>query len=324
MSCSSGTLTRCSVARPDVWADLDSRVRTRTFQFLREQTELYRDEVLPREVLAKGFEFEGQRVPLIAPQGIFKPAILPEMPLTITTVPIIEGEDRPYDDDVGPDGFLRYRYRGTDTMHRDNQGLRLAMQRSVPLVYLFGITPGRYMPVWPVYIVRDHPEELSFSVAVDAPYMPVSANMRLDPASLEARRAYVTVETQRRLHQQGFRERVLRAYQEQCAICRLRHEELLEAAHILPDGHPKGDPIVPNGLALCKLHHAAYDRNILGITPNLVVEIRLDILRESDGPMLEHGLQGFQGRIIHTPRSLQLRPRADLLAERYEAFRRAS
>src|ERR1700730_4580998 len=322
MSCSSGTLTRCSVARPDVWADLDSRVRTRAFQFLREQTELYGDEVLPREVLAKGFEFEGQRVPLIAPQGIFKPAILPEMPLTITTVPIIEGEDRPYDDDVGPDGFLRYRYRGTDTMHRDNQGLRLAMQRSVPVVYLFGITPGRYMPVWPVYIVRDHPEELSFSVAVDAPYMPVSANMRLDPASLEARRAYVTVETQRRLHQQGFRERVLRAYQEQCAICRLRHEELLEAAHILPDGHPKGDPIVPNGLALCKLHHAAYDRNILGITPNLVVEIRLDILRESDGPMLEHGLQGFQGRIIHTPRSLQVRPRADLLAERYEAFRR--
>jgi putative restriction endonuclease len=145
--------------------------------------------------------------------------------------------------------------------------------------------------------------------------MPVSANMRLDPASLEARRAY---------HQQGFRERVLRAYQEQCAICRLRHEELLEAAHILPDGHPKGDPIVPNGLALCKLHHAAYDRNILGITPNLVVEIRLDILRESDGPMLEHGLQGFQGRIIHTPRPSQLRPRADLLAERYEAFRRAS
>lgn len=208
-------------------------------------------------------------------------------------------------------------------MHRDNQGLRLAMQRGVPLVYLYGITPGRYMPVWPVYIVRDHPEELSFSVAVDAPYMPVSANMKLDPMSLEARRAYVTVETQRRLHQQGFRERVLRAYQEQCAVCRLRHEELLEAAHILPDGHPKGEPIVPNGLALCKLHHAAYDRNILGITPDRIVEIRLDILRESNGPMLQHGLQGFQGRQIHTPRPKHLWPRADLLAERYEAFQRA-
>jgi putative restriction endonuclease len=305
-------------------ADLDTRVRTRAFQFLREQMELHGDEVLPRDVLAKGFEFEGQRVPLIAPQGIFKPAVLPEMPLSITTVPVVEGEDRPYDDGVGPDGFLRYRYRGTDPMHRDNQALRLAMRRAVPLVYFVGIIPGRYMTVLPVYIVRDHPEELSFSVAVDAPYMPVSANMKLDPVSLEARRAYVTVETQQRVHQRGFRERVLRAYQEQCAVCRLHHEELLEAAHILSDKHPKGEPIVPNGLALCKLHHAAYDRNILGITPDRTVVIRLDILRESDGPMLQHGLQGFQGGKIHLPRSKQLWPRADLLAERYEAFRRAS
>jgi putative restriction endonuclease len=245
------------------------------------------------------------------------------MPLSITTVPEVEGEDSPYDDGFGPDGFLRYRYRGTDPMHRDNQGLRLAMQRSVPLVYLYGITPGRYIPVWPVYIVRDHPEELSFSVAVDAPYMPVSANMKLAPESLEARRAYVTVQTQRRLHQQGFRERVLRAYQEQCAVCRLHHEELLDAAHILSDKHPKGEPIVPNGLALCGLHHAAYDRNILGITPDRIVEIRLDILRESDGPMLLHGLQGFQGRRIHIPQLKRLWPRADLLAERYEVFRKA-
>ena len=286
--------------------------------------ELRGDEVLPREVLAKGFEFEGQRVPLIAPQGIFKPAVLPEMPLSITTVPVVEGEDRPYDDGVGSDGFLRYRYRGTDPMHRDNQALRLAMRRGVPLVYFVGIIPGRYMTVLPVYIVRDHPEELSFSVAVDAPYMPVSANIKLDPVSLEARRAYVTVETQQRVHQRGFRERVLRAYQEQCAVCRLHHEELLEAAHILSDKHPKGVPIVPNGLALCKLHHAAYDRNILGITPDRTVVIRLDILRESDGPMLQHGLQGFQGGKIHLPRAKQLWPRADLLAERYEAFRRAS
>ncbi len=38
------------------------------------------------------------------------------------------------------------------------------------------------------------------------------------------------------MHQQEFRQRVLRAYRERCAICRLRHEELLDAAHILPDG----------------------------------------------------------------------------------------
>lgn len=304
-------------------ADLDSRVRTQAFQFLTEQTRLH-GEVVPRDLLERGFDLEGRRVPLIGPQGIFKPALLADMPISITTVPVREGEARPYDDGVGPDGFLRYRYRGTDPGHRDNQGLRLAMGRGAPLIYLYGVTPGRYMPVWPVYIVRDHPAELSFSVAVDAPYMPVLSNFKPDPDSLEARRAYITVLTQQRLHQQGFRERVLRAYREQCAICRLRHDELLDAAHILPDGHPKGEPIVPNGLALCALHHAAFDRNILGIRPDFIVEVRMDILREKDGPMLLHGLQGFQGKTILRPSSRALWPRADFLAERYEGFRRAS
>jgi len=47
--------------------------------------------LLPREILAQGFVFDGQRVPLIGPQGIFKPALLPEMPVSITTVPEVEG-----------------------------------------------------------------------------------------------------------------------------------------------------------------------------------------------------------------------------------------
>jgi putative restriction endonuclease len=303
-------------------AHIDDRVRARAFGFLRRQTDLH-GEILSHAVLLQGFEFEGRRVPLVGPQGIFKPAILPEVPLSIMTKAVVEGEARPYDDRLGPDGFLRYRYRGRDPAHRDNVGLRLAMRRAVPLVYLFGVTPGRYMPVWPVFVVRDNPEELAFSVAVDAPYMPVLSGGRPDPVSLEDRRAYVTVVTQRRVHQQSFRERVLRAYQTQCAICRLRQDELLEAAHILPDGHPRGEPIVPNGLALCKLHHAAFDRHILGITPALTVEVRLDILREADGPMLRHGLQGFQGAHILVPRAAAMRPKAEFLEERYEMFRRA-
>ena len=61
-------------------------------------------------------------------------------------------------------------------------------------------------------------------------------------------------------------------------MCRLRHEELLDAAHILPDMHPLGQPIVPNWLALRKLHHAAFDVNIVGARPDLVIEIRQDVL----------------------------------------------
>lgn len=112
----------------------------------------------------------------------------------------------------------------------------------------------------------------------------------------EERRSYATVNALRRIHQGRFRERVLRAYRECCAVCRLRHRELLDATHILPDKHPLGEPTISNGLSLCKIHHAAYDRNILGIDPDLRIEIRPDVLRENP----------------------------DFLAERYAQFKRAS
>ena len=128
---------------------------------------------------------------------------------------------------------------------------------------------------------------------------------------------------ERRLHQEAFRWRILRAYRECCAVCRLRHAELLDAAHILPDGHPKGEPIVPNGLALCKLHHAAFDSHILGVRPDLIVNVRQDILGEADGPMLRFGLQGFHLEALHAPRARELRPSAEFLAERFGLFRKA-
>jgi len=301
---------------------VDHRVRLAAFSFLDEQTRI-NGEVLPYAVLHEGFVFEGRRVPLLGPQGIFKPAVLPEIPLSITTAPVVEGKARPYEDEVERDGLIIYRYRGTDPQHHENVGLRRAMQLHTPLIYLFGVTKGAYIPVWPAFIVGDDPSALSFKVAVDDAQV-VHGDQAVFEPEADARRKYVTVLTQKRLHQRGFRERVLDSYRRVCAICRLRHEELLDAAHILPDTHPKGEPVVKNGLSLCKLHHAAFDENILGIRTDLHVEVRLDVLKERDGPMLLHGLQEFQGAQILVPRSEQLRPDPELLAERYEAFRKAS
>lgn len=304
--------------------DLDAAVRLRAFEFLTEQRARFGEASIPHTVLLRGFDFEGIRVPLISPQGIFRPAILPEVPLTIRTAPVGEHGERPYDDGFIDGGFLRYSYRGTDPGHRDNAGLRLAMQRQTPLIYLHGIVPGLYEPAWPVFIVDDQPAALTFIVAIDDQVGASAAWQAHDPTALTARRQYITAVVRQRLHQRGFRQRVLRAYQQCCAICRLRHDELLEASHILPDGHPRGEPIVPNGLALCKLHHAAFDSYIIGVTPELEVKVRLDVLEEIDGPMLLHGLQGFQGRHIHVPRPDHLKPNRDFLAERFDLFRRAS
>ncbi len=281
-------------------------------------------DVLDRKMLERGFLFEGERVPLLGPQGIFKPRLIRDVPLSITTVPEVAGEERPYDDRVGADGVLVYRYRGDDPEHHENRGLRSAMLGAVPLIYFKGLVPGRYMAVFPVFIVGDVPGELAFRVQVDDLSALESApTAMVDEGSL-FRRKYVTTVTVQRLHQRSFRERVVLAYRAECAVCRLRHEELLDAAHILRDGHPKGEPVVSNGLALCRLHHGAFDSGILGIRPDYVIEIRDDVLREIDGPMLKHGLQGFQGAVIQVPQKQSQRPNVEFLAERFEEFRRTA
>jgi putative restriction endonuclease len=139
----------------------------------------------------------------------------------------------------------------------------------------------------------------------------------------EDRRAYITFQAKRRLHQARFRAVVLRTYRERCAICSLRRQEFLDAAHILPDSHPRGQPVVQNGLALCKLHHSAYDGNFLGIRPDYVIEIRRDLLEEQDGPVLLHGLKGFHDQSLKVPSIEACRPDPARLAERFDEFKKA-
>lgn len=299
--------------------DVDAAVRMAAFRFLDEQTQLYGN-ALPRAILATGFNHDAKRVPLLGPQGIFKPAAMRDMPLSITTAPVVEGKPRPYEDQVTEDGLIAYRYRGENPMHHENVGLRRAMETQTPLIYFYGLVPGQYAAAWPVFIVKDDPASLTFTVAVDEPH---TLHGEANPGLAEdARRRYSTRIQLIRLHQASFRQRVILAYREACAVCRLRHKELLDAAHILPDTGG-GEPTVRNGLALCKLHHAAFDQNIVGIRPDFVVEISTAVLNEIDGPMLLHGLQGFHGSLLRVPHSLKLRPDREFLEERYELFRRA-
>ena len=85
--------------------DVDALVRSAAFAFLDEQTRM-RGDVLPHRVLSDGFSWQGVRVPLLGPQGIFKPAVLPDTPLSIATAPEKPGRPRPYEDAVDPDGLL--------------------------------------------------------------------------------------------------------------------------------------------------------------------------------------------------------------------------
>lgn len=180
------------------------------------------------------------------------------------------------------------------------------------------------MASWPVYIVGDDPSALTFTVAVDHRMFTGASAAQEETADVEIRRRYITRLVRQRLHQQAFRERVLDAYRQHCAVCRLRHQELLEAAHIVADSDPQGDPRVVNGLAMCKLHHAAFDAQIIGVTPDCIVQVRTDVLEEIDGPMLKHGLQGSHDAKLLLPSRSVDPPDPALLAQRYEVFRRAS
>jgi putative restriction endonuclease len=303
---------------PEPDMGLDLRLRDAAMAWLDDRASRGQ-EFVHREELAS-FTFEGQRIPLIDPQrGIRKPAILEEA-LSIQTTFTRPGQEPPYSDREGRDGLLRYKYRGEDPEHPENVALRRAYERQLPLLWFVGIAAGIYLPRYPIWLVADEPEQLQFVVAMDASqgHIPTASPME------EAVRDYLHRVTKQRLHQPLFRARVLQAYETRCALCQLRHGELLDAAHILPDTHPRGRPVVPNGLALCKIHHAAYDQNILGIRPDLYVEVRQDILTEIDGPMLQHGLQEAAGMRVSVPRSKAAKPDSSSLEERYEEFRSAA
>jgi putative restriction endonuclease len=78
---------------------------------------------------------------------------------------------------------------------------------------------------------------------------------------------------------------------------------------------------VKNGISLCKLHHAAFDKLFLGIRPDYIVVIRPDILGETDGPMLRHGLQGLNNTRLLLPKKKDLQPDPGLLERRWQRFK---
>jgi putative restriction endonuclease len=306
--------------RACVIGEADQAIRLAVFDWLAEQREL-QGESLSRSSL-QSFSLGGRSIPLVGPSGIWKPAAC-ELPISITTSYM-----SPYTDSwTGREGEVQYSYRGTDPQHRDNVGLRRAMRERVPLVYFLAIEPGIYAAAFPTFVVADDPGRLHFTLQVDdaaaSLHARTDANDYLD-ADAEPRRAYVTAVVQRRLHQVAFRERVIRAYEERCALCRLRHRSLLDAAHITPDREDAGEPVVTNGMALCKLHHAAFDQFFFAVTPDYKVEVRPSILAESDGPMLVVGLQQIQGQQIYLPKRAANQPDRDRLERRYEEFRRVA
>lgn len=308
-------------------SELDDLVfRESVFAWLR--VGMLTQEAFSRDDLSQ-FYFGGRRHRLVGTQtGIWRVKAESDAAISILTSYSPDETMRPYEDAVGDDGLLRYKWRGSNPRLADNVWLRIAMERHLPLVWFIGIgyQPGThtqvFKPQFPVWLVAEEPEQQQFVVAVEASQKALASDATSEV--IEITRRYNDRVVQQRLHQPLFRSAVIYAYERRCAVCRLPFAELLDAAHIQSDSGG-GAARVSNGLALCKIHHGAFDTNIIGISPDYVVHVKESVLATFDGPTLQHAIKEMNGeRLRQLPRSRVERPDRDLLATRFESFNQAS
>lgn len=295
-----GTLGDSDELRAAVFAYLDNLTRTAGPYLKREQI--------------NRFSHEGQPFPLMEQGGIRKPSGWTEA-LSITSTSR-SADAGGYDDEDRPDGRRLYRYMRmtSSAAAAKNRSLDQAATTGRPVVYFVEVDRALFEPIFPVFVVGTE------TTGVLVSETPATGEY----GELVDLRRY-TARTQRfRLHQREFRSRVLYAYDDRCCVCAFKHRGLLDAAHIVDDAAEHGLAVVSNGLSLCRIHHGAYDQFLLGITPDLEVEVNDAVLTEIDGPMLRHGLQEMHGATITLPRQRRHHPDRHGLAWKYDRFRQVS
>ena len=152
----------------------DAQLRQAAFEHIN-RLAILNGGVLSSDDLSAGFQFQGERIPLVNPQrGIFKPHQMAEL-LSIRTVFPRRGGRVWYDDQreahrqiYEGDDVVEYAFMGMDPASADNRWLREAMERQIPIIYFLGTSPGRYQPTIPTFIVGWHPERLRVQLAFGA------------------------------------------------------------------------------------------------------------------------------------------------------------
>lgn len=304
--------------------DHDAAVRQKAFDHVRRLTETRAR--LATDDLNQGFVFANERIPLVNRQrGIFKPRKMRFL-LSIRTVFPRPGARVRYADQrevhrriFEENETVDYAFMGTDPDAPDNRWLREAFENRIPLIYFLGIAPGRYQAMVPTFIVDWDAQALKARIAFGIP----NEDAARPPEDAAARR-YALREVKQRLDQASFREAVIAAYAGRCALSGLPEPVLLDAAHIVPDRDGKwGQPVVPNGIPLSKIHHAAFDAHLIGIDPDYRIHVADRLMSRNDGPMLE-ALKHLHRGELHLPSRLRDRPDPDRLAARFERFRTAT
>jgi putative restriction endonuclease len=309
------------MSMPEVTKDIDTLMRLTAFDHVRRLSDVRSH--LTTIDLDSGFEFQSERIPLVNPQrGIFKPRQMRYL-LSIRTVFPKPGRRIWYDDQIdvhrqiyAGDETIDYAFMGQNPEAADNRWLRTAFEMQIPVIYFLGIAPGRYQAIVPAFIAGWDAFALKAQIAFGSPRHEAAGFSEGVPD-----RRYAMRLVKQRLHQVSFREAVVAAYGGRCAISGLPETLLLDAAHIVADQDELlGQPVVPNGIPLSKIHHAAFDAHLIGIDPDYRLHVSDRLLDQNDGPMLD-GLKRLNGETIRRPTRLRDYPDRDRLAMRFERFK---
>jgi putative restriction endonuclease len=118
---------------------------------------------------------------------------------------------------------------------------------------------------------------------------------KIENISDQKRREVVAV-IKRKYRQHDFRNRVLGAYGHRCAMCGIQMK-LVEAAHILPVAHENSNDKTTNGIALCSLHHKAFDNNLVSFNEEYEVGISKKVVTLLTTSNLVEGLADFRNNL---------------------------
>lgn len=285
----------------------ETRIRLDAIHFVRSLRERW-VAVPPSELRQfRGAHLKGQ-------SGIFKPAELTE-PLSITTT--IENE---HAQDTIEGSRVLYDYVSRE---HENDALKRCAEAELPLIYFLQVKKRpatEYVVFAPVYVIGWNDESRCFVVDLSeqkpgevvspAPRqrqlrLPVMRTPESPSEIRELTKSYAVTTVQRRLYEARFRNAVLEAYRDRCAVCGLHIRPLLDAAHVGPalsrPGRLESRPYVieiRDGIALCATHHRAFDAKILRYDADYVIHIDLP---ESAGDGERVMLLGYHGKRLFLP-----------------------
>lgn len=288
---------------------------------------------LSRTDLYNGVQWRGRRIRLDGHvEGIWKPKQMDGL-LSIKTAWPRQRRERPA---LYPDqrqalrehfehrDVLEYSFMQRDPTHPHNRHLRDAWRRRIPIVYLIASYPAFYQAFFPAFIDDWDPVAFKARVAFGFESPPETENERRIGIAI-ARRQY---------DHASFRENVLSAYRETCAVSGVMGRSHVGVAELAAAYGPTAlaTTDASAGIALSKLHRCAFAADLMGIDADGRIHVAQrarqyrsnTTSRSQPQTAVIDALLETDGARIRLPGDLDQRPDPELLDHRYQQFLRAN